>query len=156
MKKRKQSLYQLILKVKKAGLSPYNVLDGDATDILLPVSERIEKLRTMLTKSKLRKPGNAMFFIMYDIENNKIRRLIAKYLIRHGCVRIQKSVYFADIKRQLFVEIQQTLMQINEMYDNDDSIFFIPVSDDHLNNLRVIGRNLDFEYMTTHVSTMFI
>ncbi len=154
-KRKEKSLFEKIRKVRRAGLDPGAPLHCDPED-LPPLSARINQLKAMLEKSVLRKPGFVMFFIMYDIENNKIRTHIAKYLIRKGCVRIQKSVYFADIKRNVFKEIQKTLKEINAMYDNDDSIFFIPISEDHLNNLRVVGRNIDFEYMTKHVSTMFI
>lgn len=154
-KRKEKTLFEKIRKIRNAGLDPGVPLHYDE-EHLPPVSERINKLKAMLEKSVLRKPGYVMFFIMYDIEHNKIRTNIAKYLLRKGCVRIQKSVYFADIKRSVFIEIQKTLKDINGMYDNDDSIFFIPISEDHLNNLRVVGRNIDFEYMTKHVSTMFI
>ncbi|WP_311566681.1 CRISPR-associated endonuclease Cas2 [Porphyromonas uenonis] len=29
---------------------------------------------------------------MYDIESDKVRRLVAKYLIGKGCTRIQRSI----------------------------------------------------------------
>lgn len=154
--KEDDSFIRKMMRLRKAGLVPSDVLDPGDEGIMLPVSKRIEKLNAMLEKSRTRKPGYAMFFVMYDIENNRVRRIIAKYLEKKGCVRIQKSVYFADIKRRVYVEVRDTLKAVNDMYENNDSIFFIPVSEDNLDKLGVIGRNIDFEYMTRHVTTMFI
>ena len=44
-----------------------------------------------------RKPTNMLFFVMYDIESDKVRRHIAKYLERKGCTRVQRSIFLADL-----------------------------------------------------------
>lgn len=156
-RKKSPSLYEKIRKIKKAGLTVGNNLSKQNREEKVgSLSDRIKLMENIIKSNALRKPGYIMCFIMYDIENNKVRNQIAKYLIRKGCVRVQKSVYFADIKRKLYKEISLTLKQINAMYDNEDSIFFIPIPEDYLGNLKVIGRNVEFECMTEHKSTLFI
>jgi CRISPR-associated protein Cas2 len=95
-------------------------------------------------------------FILYDIENNKVRRHISKYLEKKGCVRVQKSVFLAELKRKLYLEIHSIIKEVNAMYDNHDSIFFIPVGEDILNTMKVVGKNIDFELITNPGSTLFI
>jgi len=95
-------------------------------------------------------------FIMYDIEHNKIRNHIARYLIRKGCMRVQKSVFIVQTERKKLDEMHKTLKEVQAMYANDDSIFFLPVTDSELNALKVIGKNVDFEMVTDQKNTLFI
>ena len=92
---------------------------------------------------------------MYDIENNKIRTHVAKYLIKKGCLRIQKSVYLAKSSPSLMKEISGTLKEINEVYDNTDSIFVLPVPEEKFSNITVIGRNIEFDIVTKPKNVLF-
>jgi len=94
-------------------------------------------------------------FITYDIQDNKIRTHIAKYLQRLGLIRVQYSVFFGDIHREDFNKIKDTLKAINDMYENKDSIFIIPIGEDVLNKTKVIGKNVDFEVIAEIRSTLF-
>lgn len=96
-----------------------------------------------------------LFFIMYDIENNKVRTQIAKYLIKKGCLRVQKSIFFAETERKVFNEIHSDLKDIQELYDNMDSIFFVPVSSDQLRAMKIVGQSIDFELITGNKNTLF-
>jgi len=73
-----------------------------------------------------------LYFVMYDIEDNKIRNHIAKFLIKKGCMRVQKSIYLAKSSSAIYQNIADTLMEINAMYKNNDSIFLLPVPEDKL------------------------
>ncbi len=85
---------------------------------------------------------------MYDIENDKIRRLIAKYLEKKGLIRIQKSIFIADTEPKLFEEIRQTLKEIQEMYENNDSIILVPISADEVRSMKIIGKNIDIDLIS--------
>ena len=122
---------------------------------LIPLAERVDWIIEIFKKSK-KKYDRMFFFVMYDIENNKIRTQISKYLLREGCHRVQKSVFFADLPRKKYLKISETLSEINDMYENNDSIFFIPIGEDVLNKTKVIGKNIDFELMTEIKTTFFI
>jgi len=93
---------------------------------------------------------------MYDIEHNKIRNYIAKYLQRKGCTRVQKSIFLASTDRKKYDEIQNTLKSVQEMYENNDSVFFVPVSTDEIRAMKVIGKSVDFDLITGSRNTLFI
>jgi CRISPR-associated protein Cas2 len=40
------------------------------------------------------------------------------------------------------------------MYDNEDSIMFLPVSTDEVHAMKVIGRNISFEMITESKNTL--
>jgi len=96
-----------------------------------------------------------IFFIMYDIENNKVRNHISKYLIKKGCVRIQKSVFLIETERKNYQELHQTLKEVQEVYDNNDSILFIPLSVDELKAMKMIGQQIDVDFIMNNRSTLF-
>lgn len=103
----------------------------------------------------LKRPEDMYCFIMYDIENNKIRRLMAKYLEQKGCVRVQKSVFFGRFHRKLQREVTQVLRKMQACYENEDSILVLPVGEDMLNSLTCIGKTFELEVMTAHKHTLF-
>jgi len=152
-KREEKSLYEKIRLIRKAGLDPGVPLHYDEEQ-LPPLSERIKQLQAMLGKSILRKPGYVMFFIMYDIENNRVRRYIAKYLIKKGYVRVQKSVFFGNVPREIHNKVCETLKAVNDKYENGDSLLFLPVSQDMFHNLKVVGQNLSYELSIEHKSTL--
>ena len=156
-KKKELTFYEKILKIKKAGLSNgSNLITPVEKNAILPLSERLPMVDKILKNFSSRKADDMYAFIMYDIENNKIRTQIAKYLISKGCVRVQKSVFLAELKRKSYSEIYQTLFEINSMYNNHDSIFFVPVGEDILNNMKIVGQNINFELITDLPNTIFI
>ena len=92
---------------------------------------------------------------MYDIENNKVRTSIAKYLIKNGCLRVQKSIFFAESERSVFNKINSDLKHIQKLYENDDSIFMVPVSADQMRAMKIIGQNTDFDLIIGNKNTLF-
>ena len=114
----------------------------------LPIREKCALLAAWLLSNQRLKSNYMLYMIMYDIANNKIRTHIAKYLIRRGCMRIQKSIYIAKGSRSEMLEIGNTLKEINEIYANNDSIFVLPIPQEKFNNMKVIGKNMSFEIVT--------
>ena len=156
-KKKEISFYERILRIKRAGLGENaELVHVPKSYDFLPLSERLPLVDKVLNNFKNKKIDEMYAFIMYDIENNKVRTHIAKYLIKKGCIRVQKSVFLAELKRKTYFEIHSTLKEINAMYDNHDSIFFIPIGEDILNNMKIVGLNIDFELITNPGNTLFI
>lgn len=56
--------------------------------------------------------GEMYYLIAYDIENNKIRNKIAKYLEKKGS-RIQKSVFLLDINNYSLKRLMHDLEKMN-------------------------------------------
>ena len=97
-----------------------------------------------------RKPTNMLFFVMYDIESDKVRRHVAKYLERTGCTRVQRSIFLAD-----YQEIKTDLAEVQSLYDNHDSIIVCPISTDQLRAMRIIGQQIDVDIITHNRNTLF-
>jgi CRISPR-associated protein Cas2 len=154
-KKKEMTFVERMLLMKRAGLS-HSGRDTSLYDDekLEGLPERIKKIlditdRTHLTASKM------LYFIMYDIENNKVRTSIAKYLEKNGCLRVQKSIFFAETERSVFNTIHSDLKHIQELYDNNDSIFMVPVSTDQVRAMKIIGQNTDFDLIIGNRNTLF-
>ncbi|OQX98151.1 MAG: CRISPR-associated endonuclease Cas2 [Bacteroidetes bacterium 4572_117] len=118
------------------------------------LDERIQKVLGVFNNAKKNKT-HMIYFVMYDIEDNKIRTHIAKFLIRKGCVRVQKSIFLAETSRKVYDEISTTLKEVQEVYDNHDSIFLVPVSTDEIKSMKVIGQSIDFDMIMGNKNTLF-
>lgn len=150
-------LKKKIEKLKEAGLGvsgtkPIGVTDDDE---LKPLPERI-KLILGIIKSKPAKSTTMNYLILYDIERNKVRGLIAKYLLSMGCIRIQKSVFLAHTDHQKFDQIRTTLKEINEVYENQDSIILVPMNVSDARSMKLIGKNVNIDQIIDPPNTVFI
>ncbi|MDR0891128.1 MAG: CRISPR-associated endonuclease Cas2, partial [Mediterranea sp.] len=146
-KKKEIPLAEMLAKLRGSGLPaatpPAPIVSTPHTDGLPSVEERVRQLFGMINRKHSRL--NMTFFIMYDIENNRVRSLIVKYLLRKGCMRIQKSIFLADLPHEQYAEIKESLAEVQAQYDNHDSIIVCPISTDLLRSMRVIGKNIDVD-----------
>ena len=96
-----------------------------------------------------------LFFVMYDIESNKVRRYIVKYLERKGCTRVQKSIFLANLSMEKYQDIRNDLAEVQAAYDNEDSILVVPITTDYLRSMKVIGQNINIDIITHTATTLF-
>ncbi|HPI69628.1 MAG TPA: CRISPR-associated endonuclease Cas2 [Bacteroidales bacterium] len=127
-------------------------IDTDLSDI----DTRIKNLTKFFEGSRFLKSNEMISFIMYDIEDHRIRRHIARFLLKKGCMRVQKSVFVGRLERKTVREMQEILKEIQAMYENNDSIFFLPAGEENISGMRVIGKNVDFEFAIGNKNTYFI
>ncbi|MEK6482152.1 CRISPR-associated endonuclease Cas2 [Catalinimonas sp. 4WD22] len=125
---------------------------SETKPVNLKSSDEILKFLKILQKKKIKE---MICIIMYDIEDNKIRREVAKYLLKKGCQRIQKSVFLGKMDYPMFRELHQTLKDLQEVYENDDSILLVPISENELQKMKMIGRNISFELTLGQRNTLF-
>ena len=95
------------------------------------------------------------YIILYDIEDDKVRKLVAKYLLQKGCVRIQKSVFMANTTHEKFQELHNTLKDINSYYENNDSIIVVPINVADVRSMKLIGKNVNIDILTDPPNTLF-
>ncbi len=154
-KKKELTFPEKLRKIKNAGLegSP-EIRAKQDTDALRPLSERIQQVLGIIKRVKSNNQ-NMVYFIMYDIENNKVRTQVAKYLIKKGCTRVQKSIFLANTNRTVYSEIKSDMKEVQECYENNDSIFLVPVSTDEIKAMSVIGQNIDFDLILQNKNTLF-
>jgi CRISPR-associated endonuclease Cas2 len=131
--------------------------DSSEEDSLnIPEDRLQDRLRALL--QFVRQPTSAtdmLYFILYDISDNRVRTHIAKYLISKGCIRIQKSVYLARTKQQTFREINETLAEVQAAYDNEDSILMVPVQAATVGSMKIIGKDIQLSSIVDPPNTIF-
>ena len=127
----------------------------DVTELMQPLPERIKLILRIINQEPI-KAVNMNYLILYDIEKNKIRSLVSKYLIHKGCIRIQKSVFLMHSNHKKFDEIKETLVEINDIYENNDSIILIPINVSDARSMKLIGKNVDINQIVNQPNTVFI
>ena len=156
-RKKKEIDYLVILRqMAESGVHELPTSDAqlDSVDELESVSERVQQVLAIVNKKK-REAGNMLFFVMYDIESNKVRRYVVKYLEKKGCTRVQKSIFLADLSMDKYQAIREDLAEVQAAYDNNDSILVVPISTDYLKAMKVIGQNIDVDIITHSRNTLF-
>ena len=158
-KTEKQKEISFVEKMQKyihAGISESvvpNRLYNEMED-LLELEERIRRVLGIIDNVK-RPATNMLFFLMYDIESNKVRNQVAKYLIRKGCTRVQRSIFLADLANSEYNSIRQDLAEVQAAYDNKDSILIVPISTDYLQSMKIIGQKIELDIIMHNKNTLF-
>lgn len=150
-----------VAKLIAAGFTPDSTnLERDAHKadddlILQPLPQRIQIMLGIIKHEPI-KATTMNYLILYDIEKNKVRALIAKYLLSQGCIRVQKSVFLSHSNHKRFDAIKNTLAEINEIYENSDSIILIPLNVSDARSMKLIGKNVNIEQIIDPPNTVFI
>ena len=158
-KTEKQKEISFVEKMQKyihAGISESvvpNRLYNEMED-LLELEERIRRVLGIIDNVK-RPATNMLFFVMYDIESNKVRNQVAKFLIRKGCTRVQRSIFLADLANSEYNSIRQDLAEVQAAYDNKDSILIVPISTDYLQSMKIIGQKIELDIIMHNKNTLF-
>ncbi len=160
------SLSAMLHKQLKAGISDNNQMIGkvpdpkrdeeaaDADACLPSLAERVKEILGIANNPN-RNKTNMLFFVMYDIESNKVRQHVAKYLFKMGCHRIQNSIFLADLSHERYDKIRSDLTDVQALYDNNDSILVIPISTDYLRSMKIIGKQVDVDIIMKNKTTLF-
>lgn len=128
---------------------------GDVEDDpLSPLSLRVDKILGLTEKAR-KQNGRMLFFVMYDIESNKVRNLVVRYLQKSGCTRIQKSIFLAESPVATYNRIKEDLAEVQAAYDNQDSIIVLPVTTDYLRMMKIIGKTINVDVITKAQNTIF-
>lgn len=142
--------------VMEAGLGPQPE-GGDAGSLWEDMPVLNDRIRAIL--QLVRRPSentyDMVYLVMYDIEDDRVRNHIAKYLLSKGCIRIQKSVYMARTHQKVFAEISEALKDVQAAYDNHDSILLVPVQSSTVGSMKIIGKDIQVESLTDPPSTLF-
>lgn len=159
--KQRISPLERLRRLKEAGLSRSRAVwtqlpDAADGDDPLQRQERLNQFVQLMQEAPELKPGHTLAFVFYDIEDNRVRRYVAKYLENKGYMRVQKSVFFGHVPLGLHREVGEALREVNACYANGDSILIVPVSRDMFHNLKLIGRNLSMELGMGFKNTLFV
>lgn len=159
-KKVEYTLKEKILRIKEAGLnlpedsSSSQSKDKNVDDTIEDLPSRIKSILGII-QAKPIKATEMIYLVMYDIEDNKVRTLIAKYLLQKGCVRVQKSVYMAKTTPKVYQEIKESMRDIQDCYENNDSIILIPVPTNTPGSMEIIGKDVQIDILRDNPNTLF-
>ena len=152
-RKKTYTLAQRLQKIKEAGLTlPPAVPEWAEPDE--PLQDRIRKMLHLLQTAPL-KATQMTFLIMYDIEDNKVRNEVAKYLKGKGCIRIQKSVFMASADQKIFEQIHTDLYEVQQYYENNDSIILVPFNTTDVRSMKMIGKDVQINTIVNKPNTLF-
>lgn len=152
-KKKQLSLDERLQKIKSAGLRPLASQPPDIGEEET-LDERIKKMLELLQTAPV-KATHMTFLILYDIEDNKVRTEVAKYLKGKGCVRIQKSVFLVSADHKIFEQIFKDLQEVQQYYDNNDSIILVPFNTADARSMKIIGRDVQVNTIINKPNTLF-
>lgn len=155
-KKEELTFPQKMRKLVRAGISgskAINRLPNDYSSIP-DLGTRVRKVIGLINNPQ-RLVTTMLFFVMYDIENDKVRTHISKYLLRTGCTRIQRSIFLADLNHEKYESIRSDLTEVQSLYDNQDSILIVPISTDYIQAMKVIGKSIDVDIIMKSKNTLF-
>ncbi len=128
--------------------------ENDTDNDIGSLEQRIQKILGIVRDTKT-KDNHMVFFVMYDIRSNKVRRLVFKYLTRKGCTPIQRSIFLAEAPIDVFQQIQSDLAEVQQAYENKDSIIVLPITTDYLRMMKIIGQHIAVDVITHTKSTLF-
>ena len=145
---------QKIAKLKHAGVEGSRMVSSNTSewDSIDSLDERVKQLLGIVGNAKV---TDMLFFVMYDIESNKVRQQIAKYLLKMGCFRIQRSIFLAELDSEKYERIRSDLTEVQSYYDNHDSILIVPVSTELIKSMKIIGKSIDVDIIMRTKNTLF-
>lgn len=153
-KRQELTLPQKLAKLKHAGVEGSRMISENTSgwESIGSLEERVKQLLGIVGNAKV---TDMLFFVMYDIESNKVRHQIAKYLLKMGCFRIQRSIFLADLNPERYDRIRSDLTEVQSYYENHDSILIVPVSTELLKSMKIIGKSIDVDIIMRTKNTLF-
>ena len=126
-------------------------------DVLhLPAAERVVQVERWLQSWSPQSIRQVVFVVMYDISDDKVRKYVADFLLREGMTRIQKSVFLGKRPVRAYRELSRKLEEMNAMYANKDSILILPVPEEKVGAMRVIGLDLNVRMVLARPNVLVI
>lgn len=100
-----------------------------------------------------------MHIISYDIQDDRLRTMIAKVLIQQGLYRVQYSVFMGmvDDKSKGILDKQFLRVQKEKKWAPADTIFIIPLHQYSSDHLEIIGTKPDdWDLMNRKLHTLVL
>jgi CRISPR-associated protein Cas2 len=155
------NLKEKLAKISSAGLARPEDREPTGSEDALPGPEELlslnDRIRSILhlVRDPAKNKYDMLYLVMYDIEDDQVRTHIAKYLLSKGCIRIQKSVYLARTHQRVFREVSDTLHEVQQAYDNHDSILLVPVQASTVSSMKIIGKDIQIQTLIDPPNTLF-
>ena len=94
-----------------------------------------------------------LVWVIYDIESNKIRNLVARQCKQAGLYRVQKSVFLGTLEPNRFDELALACQDL--INEEKDSLYLFPFCQDDWKKIRLLGQAFDQDLVTDEVKALF-
>ena len=95
-----------------------------------------------------------LYWVMYDITENKIRNRAVKACKNKGLYRVQKSIFLGQLNKNQKDELKIIMEKLVD--EKTDSIYIFPTSTDYLYDTDMIGNGFDKELVNNEIISKFI
>jgi CRISPR-associated protein Cas2 len=93
-------------------------------------------------------------WVLYDIEDDKVRNKIAKSCKHAGLYRVQFSVFLGTLEKNQKDVLE---LQIEDLIDKEkDSVYIFPMSKNELQTTALLGKAFDKKLITDEVKALFL
>lgn len=93
-------------------------------------------------------------WVLYDIEDDKVRSKVAKHCKQAGLYRVQFSVFLGSLEGNQKDTLE---LQIEELIDVEkDSVYIFPMSKNELKATALLGKAFDKKMVTDEVKALFL
>lgn len=94
-----------------------------------------------------------LYYVIYDITENKQRTKLIHFLKSVGLTRIQKSVFCGEIKAQ---QKKELIEYLKNTHKRTDSIYLIQSCKNCFGKIKIFGKGFDKAYVTNTKSAEVI
>jgi len=95
-----------------------------------------------------------LYWVMYDISENKSRNQAVKACKNKGLYRVQKSIFLGDLNKNQKDELKIIMERLVD--EDTDSIYIFPTSKDFIQDTDMIGNGFDRELVSNEIVSRFI
>lgn len=95
-----------------------------------------------------------ILWVLYDIEDDKVRAKIAKLCKQAGLYRVQFSVFLGTVDENGKDTLE---LQIRDSMDEEkDSVYMFPMSKNELRATALLGKAFDKKLISDEVKSLFL
>lgn len=95
-----------------------------------------------------------LYWVMYDISDNKTRNSAVKACKNKGLYRVQKSIFLGQLNKNQKDELKIIMERLVD--EVTDSIYIFPTSTEYLYDTDIIGNGFDKELISNEIVSKFI
>ncbi len=92
--------------------------------------------------------------MIYDIQKNRTRNLIARACKNKGLYRVQKSAFLGSLNRTQIEELKTICEDIIDL--TVDSVYIFPLCEEDFKKVRLLGKAFDRELVADEVKALFL
>lgn len=95
-----------------------------------------------------------LVWVVYDIQEDKVRNRVARACLNAGIYRVQKSVFLGEMNLN---RIDELSLKIKTLINAArDSVYVFPLCQDDFKKVRLIGQAFDKEKITDEIRALFV